>query len=580
MSRLYHSGDPEYEPPRELNVFDSGYLYGAGKTLEIFSHQPPQPFGQRGLIPPFDKNPRIMSQEDLKSRSPSDHVFTKLPLERQPDSRMPEGLGKYIAQEDKATLVVTRVLDMEDGIGAQVVLCKFKKYQGEMLKPIAYWDQMGLNDRPNEVVAKIYDPLLYRKTSIIKSYVSPDVRPDIVNAADREYAREAAAYAELHDAAKTQPIVNDFVPRFYGTWTTIIKNEGWGRSDTRPSDDAANGIHHERPVRIILMEYIKGETIWAACRRRHHGFPFPVLVPDEQKGYNLEFRLNILARILRGLVTLQHIGVLPLEVWATNFMIANGNDQPPDNRLQALGKTRVVLINYGRLQVTRYATSGPHPDQSLPRPRHPVLSKYTLDELTCLAGWYPLEWRKNNQPFIEWVLKVFRREDFAEWTEAEVKKATTRVPIPPPAPFEPFKETKAPRESAKQLSESEKAAPSAQNIREAILSDQESASAADADSVFDNDYTDQERESSKSTVNRRRSSSQSNRPSGLSSAWTADEATAKEAGKKATESGITTVEEVEGGEAEEGDLADNEVSPKSSSGEERGRERERKRKGE
>ncbi|KAH6689435.1 hypothetical protein F5X68DRAFT_253762 [Plectosphaerella plurivora] len=549
------SDSEEAEWPLELNVLDPKFLYGINKVLKITSHQPPQPFGDRGLIPPFDKHPRITSQDDLQARSTSDHVFTRHPMERQEGSQMPPGASQYFAQNDNATLVIAELLDVEDNIGAQVVLCKFKKESGEFLKPVAYWDKMGLDDRPIEVVAKIYDPLLYPKTSIL----APGFRSDVVNVADAEYAREAAAHAELHEAAKTQPILHDFVPRFYGTWSTTIENEddSWGCSDTRPDDNNSNGILPDRPVRIVLMEYIKGQTIWESCRRRYED-AFPVLVPSKKKGHDLEYRLNIFARILRGLVALEHVGVLPLELWATKLMITDAAGS--DKRIQTLGKARVVLISYCRLRVTRYRSDGPHEDQNLPRPRHPSQSKYNPDELSCLAGWYPRDWLDDDQPFVDWVKKVFRKKDFAE------VKLLPGITQPSSS-----KEVAPSLESAKQSSGSDKS-PQKTSKGGLLLKDISSSSANESIAGSDVDLG-----SSMATLPTVASSLSSLPPMGggshatltsaPSSLGIANEPTAKEAGRMAAASGIVPVPEIEsGGEPGDEHDADDEGSPPNKSG--------------
>lgn len=182
-------------PRATLDVTKEGFLYAIGKELVIFAHRPPQPFGSDQYISPFDKDEDHATQEVLNSRSPDDHVFTVSPRDRADDSRAPESADAYLNIEGDvaASLVVTHVLKAGDCRGAQVVLCDVNESESLTI----YWNKMGHANHPKQVVAKLYDPLLYPKDHPVGTWI----RIDTVNAADREYAAEAASYMYVTSAS-------------------------------------------------------------------------------------------------------------------------------------------------------------------------------------------------------------------------------------------------------------------------------------------------------------------------------------------------------------------------------------------
>lgn len=389
-----------------LNVASSNYLYAPGTLLKLATHQPPQPFGDSVYKPPFNRDPLNDEQKILKTRSPRDHVFMRLPRERTDDSILPDYATKYFAVRDEATIRITDTLQSYDGVGAQVVICQVENM------PKTYWTEMGCRDRPKQVVAKIFDPLFYPK----QHDLAPWVRLDIVSMADKDYAHEAASYMELHDLRKTRPMIRDFTPSFYGAWTVIHQNQGYGKSDTVPSEDDSNP-GFERHVRIVLMEHIDGITIGDACGRQYED-EFPILVPPTV--FELEKkRLAVFARLLRGLTALEHAGVFPEDRDPWNFILVDEDQRnlKSKNPLQQLSSTRVVMVDYGRTEITRYTTQGKDVFEKFPRPLHPI-TRFIPDALDAFAGWFPREWLDDPNPFYEWAKKAFYMDDYTWHTQA------------------------------------------------------------------------------------------------------------------------------------------------------------------
>lgn len=394
--------------------YDDGYLYGEGKELRLASHRPPQPFGSRIYPAPFDKNGRQTSQEDLRSRSPADHVFSLLPRERAEGSAAPDSAHAYLETDDRVSLVVTEELSTNDGIGAQVVLCDVKS------GPTSYWNKMGHRggDHPTQVIAKIYDPLFYKKLHPL----GPWIRLDTVSSADGEYSKEAAAYMEFHKAGANDPMVRDFVPRYYGSWTIMVKNEGWGNSGTRPSADSA--IRSERPVRVILMEFLDGchitDICGQLCDRDGWEYLEPPQFADSTK--NEERARNMHLRLLRGLTALDYHGIRAEFFNTDSFVLLEEEEEDSAETpagLQRLGDVRIVMINHDCTSVSRYNVDRLKPKDYLKRPLHPASTEFTPDRMQCLAGWFPLEWLDDNKLFQDWAHKWFRREDFTSEEEAD-----------------------------------------------------------------------------------------------------------------------------------------------------------------
>lgn len=331
------------EPMPRLGVHSPDYLYAEKKELRIFTHKPPQPFGSKKYTAPFDVDECITDYKLLLSRSPGDHVFSQPPRDRQEFSKAPEGAEDYLQIRDTTTLVVNDILHAGDGIGAQVVLCDIKS-EG----PTTYWNSMGHRDHPTQVVAKIYDPLLFPKVHPLADWI----RLDTVSCADGEYAREAAAYMELHDAS-SDPMVRDFVPRFYGTWSTIIENEGWGSSKTRPFPNG--GIHTRRPVRIILMEFFDGCPINELYYKRHDENGLEYL--EAAGEVSPQEDLNVFARILRGLTALKFHGIFPRSFDTGNFILVEHDTSQDPSKLQRFGDERVIMINHDNNRVWRQVSS-------------------------------------------------------------------------------------------------------------------------------------------------------------------------------------------------------------------------------
>ena len=193
--------------------------YTLGFTVNIMQHKPRAPFGGReyGRADwPYDP-----SREWLQSVTQTKHVLQHPP----PDSN-PTPSGSSTPQI--ARLVITDLIAVEDGRGAQIAVCSITPQAVEA------------DCKPYMAVAKIFDPLYYSFRNQIARH-----RPsDVVFDAETDYCREAAAYEHLQKTGQT----GLFAPEYHGSWTFNLPI-------------CYEGVTQQRPVRLLLIEHLNGVCI-------------------------------------------------------------------------------------------------------------------------------------------------------------------------------------------------------------------------------------------------------------------------------------------------------------------------------
>ncbi|KAH7013882.1 hypothetical protein EDB80DRAFT_711002 [Ilyonectria destructans] len=228
------------------------------------------------------------------------------------------------------TLHKLRILDelvCKDGRGSQIVRC-------------------CLDDDESQVyVAKIYDALYYSFT-----YSSTPV--DVTWRADMDYRCEAAAYEDLQKAE----VDGVLVPKYYGSWTFDVPLFG--------SDIV-------RPVRMVLMEWIQGVTMYSLVEEGQ-----ATRIPPQQ-------RLNILAGAMDVYCKLSFHGVNHRDFAPRNIVLVGSNIE---NDLP-----RILLIDLNRTVATNRPNSI-SPSFITERPPNPI---------TCL-------WGTCDNEFLSWVPQPHR----------------------------------------------------------------------------------------------------------------------------------------------------------------------------
>jgi serine/threonine protein kinase len=133
-------------------------------------------------------------------------------------------------------------------------------------------------------IAKIHDPVYYAH----KFYEGGRIKVliDVVHAADKDFYREASAYAELQgtDAEGT------VILRYYGSWTMEVHDE--------------KGL--PRTVALVLIEYIRG-----SCMR-----------DVDVKALTQAHREDVVAKVLEADILLKHNGVCHRDLHPRNVIFS------------------------------------------------------------------------------------------------------------------------------------------------------------------------------------------------------------------------------------------------------------------
>ncbi|KAH8782699.1 hypothetical protein F5883DRAFT_130823 [Diaporthe sp. PMI_573] len=196
-------------------------------------------------------------------------------------------------------LKIVRQIRVHDGAHSQVVQCSVKGIQGQL-------------------VAKIFDPLYRREGMELDMGESP------VGLAESEWSREAAAYVKIEEMIENKKLDGRYTPRFKGCWSfnipyelELVSNSAAGHVSTaatttagrqsgrsgekrqRESSDklVRRPINVYRNVRLLLMEYIPGDSILHLLRTR------------EYEKIPAEVRMDLVAQTAEAESALWHIRV-------------------------------------------------------------------------------------------------------------------------------------------------------------------------------------------------------------------------------------------------------------------------------
>lgn len=347
--------------------------YCKGLTLSIHRHIPPPPFGVTGYLKGSER--QQSPPQPIREVTQSEWCLQHPPADTSP-------------HPDSTThkLHVTDQLACDDGRGAQVIRCR-------------------LGEEDDQVyVAKIYDALYY-------SYADPGfgTAVDVTWLADQHYTREAAAYEDLQKA-KVDGLL---VPKYHGSWTF---------------DMALKDSPHTRPVRMILMGYIPGVTMYSFEEK------------DEIRRVPPQQRLNILAKALEAESLLFFHGVKHGDFAPRNIMLA-GDDietQMPQvflidfNHSTAMGrpnyKYRHINVRSALPRNPMYRNWGPCPNEFLAWVPYPHRSRPT-----AFKGWLKSQWLGAKE-FLPPEEEARRQFDYDEPVEVVPPLPDSEVPKPPQIP--------------------------------------------------------------------------------------------------------------------------------------------------
>lgn len=264
------AGDYAEQPPHDPSKPKPPYR--SGLQLQIRRHIPPPPFGL-GYLQPYRRKEKEFSE--FSSMTPSEFCFQNPPpsTDPHPDSSV-------------HTLKIVKEVATRDGRGSQVVCCR-------------------LDQQPDYVIAKIFDPLYYSWGEYDNAYW-----------ADRHYSCEAAGYEHAVLEGKD----GQWLPKYHGSWTFEMDL------------DLANQPDKKREVRMILLEYIPGSSMYS------------ILTSDQTDQFSPDTRMDILSRAMEMYCWLKYYGVSQNDFAPRNIMIGTDN--------------RVTLIDLSHAYVTGLPNSG------------------------------------------------------------------------------------------------------------------------------------------------------------------------------------------------------------------------------
>lgn len=339
--------------------------YQPGFRVDIRSHVAPEPFGHRlyGAAPRGKVAPDVLKKVTqttlVVGNPPSEHATARPPT------------------PVRGRLTVTDSIAIGNSRGAQLVACSVELLpKGPGAKPVTI-----------RAVAKIYDALYYSFAN--KDH--PTVPVDPAFDADVDYSCEVAAFEHMRD--KARDMLGGFAPGYHGSWTFDLPIRHNKKALTRP-------------VRLVLLEHLHGRSMKELYAMNTPGLN---AIPDALH-INEEWRLEVLGRLLEGIMKQRHAGVDQRDLATRNVYLVPTQGQA---LVPGGASPRVVLIDYNvsivrdKTQAGRQAAGVPKPKANPePKPRNPM-EVYWNESLPELHGWVPNEWYKKPKLRQQWLAKRF-----------------------------------------------------------------------------------------------------------------------------------------------------------------------------
>lgn len=339
------------------------FPYHPGFSAQIHRHAPPPAYATPEELEKLGHEERpSLKEEYLKTVTQSEAVALHPPAD-----------GIPLTHAEKAQLSIMAPIAIGANQGAQLVECTVSLEDGHRFT----------------ACAKIYDPLYYNfQTSI--GY-SPR---DCVWEADEDYIVETWAYNFLEEQTG-QP--GSFAPRFYGSWTFTL-----------PITLKARGLTVERPVRLILIERLYGNSIQGS---RVQNNPAPGALTDSYH-FPEEYRLEVLARAMDVYVKQRRAGIEQNDFAGRNIVLvpSDGESESQSDKICGLDMPRVVLVDYNNATPRTDLLDSEQVDS---RPKNPALMFWRQYLWEDVAGWVPGGW-KDVDVQQEWLVRRFCRPDQQE----------------------------------------------------------------------------------------------------------------------------------------------------------------------
>ena len=342
-----HAAHRLWSPPQDPEK--PACPYQTQLVLEIESHTPPPPFGDPHHGPGAwqDRN-----DVDLYSATQTEVVMAYPPLERK---NTPSSSPSPTAT---CTLTIIGTLAVADGRGAQLVVCSVAP---------------KTSPAPFEAVAKIFDPLYYSFECQEAAHV-PD---NVAWRADVDYTHEAAALNHLEKTGRA----GLSAPMYFGSWTFTL-----------PIIHGKKRL--QRSVRLVLMENIRGPSIWSLC-----------LDPAAVLPYTEQDRLSIFAMVLDSSVRQQHAGVYQRDLASRNIILRpSASSSPSTGNTQHLPQP--VIIDYNIAVVFELSRHGKQSVQLAELPPNPM-QVFWRTSFVGFEGWTPPAWDTDPRLCQQWLRDRF-----------------------------------------------------------------------------------------------------------------------------------------------------------------------------
>ncbi|KAI8310617.1 hypothetical protein K4K59_008131 [Colletotrichum sp. SAR11_240] len=357
----------------------------------------------------------------------------------------PRGFDPVAEVDEKviAKAEIVRLLSGGLGSGCQVLLCKMAEYPQTLAQPQMPFPAPDANGLlADHFVLKVSDGGVFPSGGPFPPWNNWEL-------ADQAHGRDSSALKYLYQKhLERGKIMGDpyNVPSYFGTWVVKL-----------PYDNNA-GEQKMRYVGAVAMEFIRGVSISDLCKGQYLPWsnnPYYNSYSDDDKdepepgpsrsevlrprnaphlfkgpefaGLAIDveskpFRLEVLKRILDGVVRTLHVGVEFSDLRPENTFVTILDDSGSETALP-----RVVFLNYWQCQIwekTRYAKLPDYPDQDpLTEELHPIhpFERFSTVHMRNLSirfsGWYPAIWDKHPLLFDCWLGMVFGKvEDSASYS--------------------------------------------------------------------------------------------------------------------------------------------------------------------
>lgn len=373
---------------RPLQAYDSSF------AVAITAHAPPTHSGSAQL-----HGGDQIEQAWLKKHEHLDAVLCRRPFEAPAPLKRPR----------TAKLVFIEPVRMTSTRGAQLFVCEVHYSDGS---------------KPKRWMAKLFDPLYYPFFEE-EGIFGASTWTDVTYLTDCEYANEAAMYTRLGDRHMT----GFAFPEYGGSWTFDLPvpstkgNEVASCVLRGTTSSCPGGCKHvlspspagrpvTRPIRLILMEQLRGETMAQILDKSSRS----------KFGLGEEARMAIWAQFLHVQAHLYQANIDHGDIVPRNIMICSipdpgsrgnalGNSQAPRCATCAGASWRVVVFDFGHAESWENCWLAQHFD----RPINPM----SFWEQFCNSdfhSWWPEWYEGDNSRRQSWLLENFGGDKAGRYT--------------------------------------------------------------------------------------------------------------------------------------------------------------------